>query len=97
MISKKNYLMNACQRGQRKQKFVLRKLSIGVASVLLGTLFLVGEDNAYADTDSSTVASGEASQVAPTENKAANSNPTTVQDNSAPSNGPTTNNISNDN
>ena len=95
MISKKNYLMNACQHGQGKQKFALRKLSIGVASVLLGTLFLVGEGNAYAD--SGTVASGEASQVAPTENKAANSNPTTVQDNSAPSNGPTTNNISNDN
>ena len=95
MVSKKNYLMNACQHGQGKQKFALRKLSIGVASVLLGTLFLVGEGNAYAD--SGTVASGEASQVAPTENKAANSNPTTVQDNSAPSNGPTTNNISNDN
>lgn len=50
MVSKNNHLLNDRQCKQQKPKFALRKLSIGVASVLLGTTFLMGEANVHADT-----------------------------------------------
>ena len=43
-------MLNDRQCKQQKPKFALRKLSIGVASVLLGTTFLMGEANVHADT-----------------------------------------------
>lgn len=48
MLSKKNIQMTIRKGQPQKQRFGLRKLSIGVASVLLGLTFL-GASNASAD------------------------------------------------
>lgn len=50
MFSKNNHLLTDRQCTHQNPKFALRKLSIGVASVLLGTIFLMGEANVQADT-----------------------------------------------
>lgn len=50
VFSKNNHLLTDRQCTHQKPKFALRKLSIGVASVLLGTIFLMGEANVQADT-----------------------------------------------
>lgn len=49
MLSKNN--VQAYQLAESKQQFGLRKLSIGVASVLLGTTFMWGAQVAHADTN----------------------------------------------
>ncbi|MGN1284411.1 MAG: YSIRK-type signal peptide-containing protein, partial [Candidatus Limosilactobacillus intestinavium] len=49
MLSKNNKQLITRMNAKQKQRFGLRKLSIGVASVLLGTTFLIGA-TAQADT-----------------------------------------------
>lgn len=49
MLSKNN--VQAYQPEESKQRFGLRKLSIGVASVLLGTTFMWGTQVVHADTN----------------------------------------------
>lgn len=48
MLSKKNVQMMNCKGQPQKQRFGLRKLTIGVASILLGLTFL-GASSASAD------------------------------------------------
>ncbi|MCH3921347.1 YSIRK-type signal peptide-containing protein [Limosilactobacillus sp.] len=42
MLSKNNTSLYQKQHRDQRQRFGLRKLSVGVASVLLGTTFLIG-------------------------------------------------------
>ena len=51
MLSKNNHLMKAAKNAPKKQRFGLRKLTVGVASVLLGTTFLMGAQVAKADSN----------------------------------------------
>lgn len=49
MLSKKNVRLMIEKQQPRKQRFGLRKLSIGVVSVLLGLFFIGGGNRAAAD------------------------------------------------
>ena len=49
MVSKNNAKMVQRKMADQKQKFGIRKLSVGVASVLLGTLFYMQSGTVYAD------------------------------------------------
>ena len=42
MLSKNNCFMKVEKNAPKKQRFGLRKLTVGVASVLLGTTFFMG-------------------------------------------------------
>ena len=55
MLSKKNVRLMIEKQQPRKQRFGLRKLSIGVVSVLLGLLFIGGGNQAAADDQPSAV------------------------------------------
>ncbi|HHB0784760.1 TPA: YSIRK-type signal peptide-containing protein, partial [Enterococcus faecium] len=50
MVSKRNKYMLQYKNSDKKQRFTIRKLSIGTVSVLAGTLFLMGNNSASADT-----------------------------------------------
>lgn len=65
MLSKNNCQLAQMRNAKQKQRFALRKLTIGVASVLLGTTFFMG--TAYADegtTNTQTSATPLTTQVA---------------------------------
>lgn len=63
MVSKNNFKLLAEENANKHQHFGLRKLSIGVASVLLGTTFFLGATtNVYAD--SAVASKGETQPVA---------------------------------
>ena len=49
MVSKNNAKMVQRKMADQKQKFGIRKLSVGVASVLLGTVFYMQSGTVYAD------------------------------------------------
>ena len=49
MVSKNNAKMVQQKMADQKQKFGIRKLSVGVASVLLGTVFYMQSGTVYAD------------------------------------------------
>ena len=49
MYSKTNVMMNAEKKATKAPKYGLAKLSVGVASVLLGTTLVYGGANAKAD------------------------------------------------
>lgn len=51
-MSKNNAQEYVRKMEPQRQRFGLRKLSVGVASVLLGTTFMVGGTVAHANTDS---------------------------------------------
>lgn len=51
MLSKNNCFMKAEKNAPKKQRFGLRKLTLGVASVLLGTTFFMGAQVAQADSN----------------------------------------------
>ncbi|EDX42601.1 YSIRK-type signal peptide-containing protein [Limosilactobacillus reuteri] len=53
-MSKNNVQEYVRKMESQRQRFGLRKLSIGVASVLLGTTFMVGGTVAHADTNLTT-------------------------------------------
>ena len=50
MLSKNNMKLNSMRQNKRKQRFALRKLTVGVASVLLGTAVFMGGTAVNADT-----------------------------------------------
>ena len=52
MLSKNNHKLSNQKLSAKKQRFKIKKLSIGVASVLVGTMFATytGADRASADT-----------------------------------------------
>ena len=53
MLSKNNVKMLTEKNVNKRQRFGLRKLTVGVASVLLGTTFFMGTQVAQADTSAS--------------------------------------------
>ena len=50
MLSKNNMKLNSMRQNKCKQRFALRKLTVGVASVLLGTVVFMGGTAVNADT-----------------------------------------------
>ena len=55
MVSKNNKQLYTNKMQQQKQRFGIRKLTVGVASVLLGTTIFIGNQVAHADTTNNSI------------------------------------------
>lgn len=55
MVSKNNKQLYTNKLQQQKQRFGIRKLTVGVASVLLGTTIFMGNQVAHADTTNNSI------------------------------------------
>lgn len=55
MVSKNNKQLYINKMQQQKQRFGIRKLTVGVASVLLGTTIFIGNQVAHADTTNNSI------------------------------------------
>lgn len=64
MVSKNNHKFQQYRQEDKKQRFALRKLTIGVASVLLGTTFAIGGTVAHADEVTPSTTTPETEQTA---------------------------------
>lgn len=63
MLSKNNRQQSELKHTNKRQRFGLRKLTVGVASVLLGTTFFMGAQTVVAHADAPVAQAGQQTEV----------------------------------